>query len=185
MTVDEQTVAALVDRVAELERTTGRMSDELEIRRIFAWYGFYADHDLNDEWAGLFTPDATLDVMMYYGDDPNKMDGSLFRQTVYRGRDEMVEKVLLSAAHQAILGRSQHHLDGQPAIIDFESDTVATATTYGLLYIATATADRNVEYTNLSVNNWRFVKTDRWYIKGCVRRRIDGDTLPLLPAERR
>jgi hypothetical protein len=178
-------VAALTERLTGLERNTQRIKDELEIRRLLAWYGFYADHDLNDEWAGLFSPDATLDVMMYFGADPNVMDPSLFRQVVYRGREEMVNSVLLSPAHQALIGRSQHHLDGQPAVIDIESDSTATATTYGILFIASATPDRNIEYQNLSVNRWRFVKTDRWYIESCVRRRLDGETTRLLPAARR
>ena len=182
---DPPDIAELSDRIAELERTTKRIADELEIRRLLAWFGFYADHDLNSEWAGLFTPDATFDVMMYHGENISEMDASRFRRTVYRGRDEMVREVLLSPAHQAVLGRSQHHVDGQPTVVDFESDTGATATTYGVLYIASDSPGRAVEHLNLSVNRWHFVKDGRWYIDSCVRRRLGAETEPLLPEIRR
>ncbi|HTU29579.1 MAG TPA: nuclear transport factor 2 family protein [Solirubrobacteraceae bacterium] len=188
MTVEDTASVAeesVVDRLDRLERSNRQMRDELEIRRLLAWYGFYVDHGLHDEWAGLFTHDASIDITMYHGDDPSNMDPDLFRPTVYAGREEII-KVVRSPAMVAMAGRTQHHMDGQPAIIDFESDDVAVATAYAVLYIVADSPDRTVAQQILTVSRLQFVKSDgEWFIRRCVRRRLGADTLPLLPDLRR
>jgi len=55
-------ISALQKQIAQLESDASRIEDASAIRRLQRAYGYYLDQALWDEMAGLFAPDATLEI---------------------------------------------------------------------------------------------------------------------------
>lgn len=73
---DEETMARLQSKLADLESRVHRVKDSNDIKRLQRAYGYYLDEALWDELADLFTEDATVE----YG-----------RDGLYRGKDRIRE----------------------------------------------------------------------------------------------
>ena len=88
--------------------------EQAVVVELLSLYGFYADSGLVDAWLDLFAPDAVMEIPFLCA-APVGGGGNAYALRRFAGRAELSE-VLGGPAHQAIQGRSQHHMAGPPAV---------------------------------------------------------------------
>jgi len=166
----------LASAIESLERRIGLLEDERDLRALLAYYGFYVDHGLIEEWMSLFTEDIVWDYVVYDGDDLTTIDPSMFRKVRLVGHDDVRAATIMSAGGQSIFGRSQHHMDGPPAVFQVDGDR-AICRSYAVVYARPKDSyGPELSFMSITMNRWNFRRTaDGWKISGLWRRRLGSD----------
>jgi uncharacterized protein (TIGR02246 family) len=136
--------AALVDKMAVLDRRLRVLEDEREVRELLVRYGFAVDSGDADATAALYTHDCVIDVD---------------RGTAVFHGTEGARGLVTSEAHQAILPRCAHMIG--PLAVRLDGDD-AVATGYACVVVQ---EDDGPRVWRQGCNRWTLRRTpDGWRI---------------------
>lgn len=147
MTDLEATVAALADRVRELE-------DRLEIYHLIATYGIAVDSGSDDAMGQVFREDGV------YDSDPAPMEGR-----------PAIAAMVRSDGHQSLIHGGAAHVMALP-VVRVDGDH-AVATGYSRVY--RADGQGGFEVWRVSANRWELERgADGWHAVHRTNRLLDG-----------
>lgn len=110
----------------DLEKRIQRLEDERAIKETITLYGHYIDYGLKEEFADLFTEDATYHVMYRGNTMPNLLGLPQEKGVGIKGRDKILQYV---KAHTMPPDMWHKHCAWSP-VIKFESDKKASSVIY-------------------------------------------------------
>jgi hypothetical protein len=166
---------AILNELKALRLAVTRLEAERECAALLARYGYYCDHGRHHDWVKLFTEDAVMDLMMYYGENIVSADPDQLRQTRFVGHKQLLE-LISGPVPTSLVGRSQHQMGGPPATFRLIDENNALMVTYSVVYAKDMSDPKPiVQYQNHAMNRWTFRRIDgRWYIAENIRRRMGG-----------
>lgn len=161
--------------IEELLARIHRLEAERDCLNLLACYGYGADYADPDAWLDLFTPDAVVDTISFYGSDLTNPAPSDFRQNRMQGRDEL-RSGLISGPQSATMAdhATQHHMSGNAMNFRMLDENTARVTTYGIVFGKPSIDTMpHVTYQSHTTNRWTFRRSDDgWRISELVRRRM-------------
>lgn len=105
--VADANAAALTDMasiraaMAELDKRIGLLQDADAVERLHTIYGYYLAHNKWDEFAGIFTPDGTIEIAL---------------RGVYKGRASVRRNLNLYGVQDELASTLHNHMQYQPVI---------------------------------------------------------------------